>query len=60
MYEYGVVHCSYEQRLDNIFTKREKLKKFSHIFKESKELRYEDLSEHQKNSVNWFGSPNGA
>ena len=32
MYEYEVVYCSYEQRLDNIFTKREKLKKFSKIF----------------------------
>jgi phosphoribosyl-ATP pyrophosphohydrolase len=32
MYEYEVVHCSYEQRLDNIFAKREKLKKFSKIF----------------------------
>ena len=60
MYEFGVVNCSYEQRLDNMFLKREKLKKFSRIFEESKELRYEDLSEHQKNSVKWFGSPNGA
>ena len=32
MYEYEVVHCSYEQRIDNIFAKREKLKKFSKIF----------------------------
>jgi NTP pyrophosphatase (non-canonical NTP hydrolase) len=32
MYEYEVVHCSYEQRLDNIFQKRQKLKKYSHIF----------------------------
>lgn len=32
MYEYEVVHCSYEQRLNNIFQKREKLKKFSKIF----------------------------
>ena len=32
MYENGVVHCSYEQRLDNMFLKREKLKKFSKIF----------------------------
>ena len=60
MYECEVVHCSYEQRIDNIFQKRQKLKKFSKIFEESKELRYEDLSEHQKNSVKWFGSPNGA
>ena len=32
MYEFGVVNCSYEQRLDNMFLKREKLKKFSKIF----------------------------
>ena len=32
MYEYEVVHCSYEQRIDNIFQKRQKLKKFSKIF----------------------------
>jgi len=32
MYEFEVVHCSYEQRLDNIFQKRQKLKKYSHIF----------------------------
>ena len=32
MYEFEVVHCSYEQRLDNIYRKREKLKKFSKIF----------------------------
>ena len=32
MHEFGVVHCSYEQRLDNMFLKREKLKKFSKIF----------------------------
>ena len=32
MYEYEVVHCSYQQRLDNIFMKREKLKRFSKIF----------------------------
>ena len=32
MYEYGVVHCSYQQRQDNIFMKREKLKRFSKIF----------------------------
>jgi len=32
IYEYEVVHCSLEQRLDNIFQKRQKLKKFSKIF----------------------------
>ena len=32
MYECEVVHCSYEQRIDNIFQKRQKLKKFSKIF----------------------------
>lgn len=32
MYEFEVVHCSYEQRIDNILQKRQKLKKFSHIF----------------------------
>jgi len=32
MYEYEVVYCNYEQRLDNIYRKREKLKKFSKIF----------------------------
>ena len=32
MYEFGVIHCSYEQRLDNMFLKRKKLKKFSKIF----------------------------
>ena len=32
MYEYEVVSCSLEQRIDNIYQKREKLKKFSKIF----------------------------
>jgi NTP pyrophosphatase (non-canonical NTP hydrolase) len=32
MYEYEVVNCSLEQRIDNICQKREKLKKFSKIF----------------------------
>jgi NTP pyrophosphatase (non-canonical NTP hydrolase) len=32
MYEYEVVNCSLEQRIDNIHQKREKLKKFSKIF----------------------------
>ena len=32
MYEYEVVPCSLEQRIDNIHQKREKLKKFSKIF----------------------------
>jgi NTP pyrophosphatase (non-canonical NTP hydrolase) len=32
MYEYEVVNCSLEQRIDNIYQKREKLKKFSKIF----------------------------
>jgi NTP pyrophosphatase (non-canonical NTP hydrolase) len=60
MREFNVIPMSYEEQLDNIFQKREKLKKFSRIFEESKELRYEDMNQHQKNSVDWFGSPNGA
>ena len=60
MKEFNVIPMSYEEQLENIFQKREKLKKFSRIFEESKELRYEDLNQHQKNSVDWFGSPNGA
>ena len=32
MYEYEVVHCSLEQRIDNIHQKREILKNFSEIF----------------------------
>jgi len=60
MREFNVIPMSYEEQLENIFQKREKLKKFSRIFEDSKELRYEDLNQHQKNSVNWFGSPNGA
>ena len=60
MREFNVIPMSYEEQLENIFQKREKLKKFSRIFEESKELRYEDLNVHQKNSVDWFGSPNGA
>lgn len=60
MKEFNVIPMSYEEQLENIFQKREKLKKFSRIFEESKELRYEDLNVHQKNSVDWFGSPNGA
>ncbi len=32
MYECEVVHCSLEQRLDNMFQKRQKLRKFSKIF----------------------------
>lgn len=60
MREFNVIPMSYEEQLENIFQKREKLKKFSRIFEESKELRYEGLNQHQKNSVDWFGSPNGA
>ena len=60
MREFNVIPMSYEEQLENIFQKREKLKKFSRIFEESKELRYEDLNQHQKNGVDWFGSPNGA
>ena len=60
MREFNVIPMSYEEQLENIFQKREKLKKFSRIFEDSKELRYEDLNQHQKNSVDWFGSPNGA
>lgn len=60
MREFNVIPMSYEEQLENIFQKREKLKKFSRIFEKSKELRYEDLNQHQKNSVDWFGSPNGA
>ena len=32
MYEFEVVHCSLEQRIENIYEKRQKLKKFSKIF----------------------------
>ena len=60
MKEFEVIPMSYEEQLNNIMLKREKLKKFSRIFEDSKELRYEDLNQHQKNSVDWFGSPNGA
>lgn len=60
MKEFEVIHMSYDEQLENIFQKREKLKKFSRIFEKPVELRYEDLSEHQRNSVDWFGSPNGA
>ena len=60
MYEFNVVHCSMEDKLENIFQKRQKLKKFSKIFENSYDASYENLSEHQKNSVDWFGSPNGA
>jgi NTP pyrophosphatase (non-canonical NTP hydrolase) len=60
MKEFNVVNLSYEEQLENIFQEREKLKKFSKIFETSGEIPYEQLSEHQKNSVDWFGSPNGA
>lgn len=60
MYEFQVVNCTIDQKFENIFQKRQKLKKFSRIFDEPKELRYEDLSQHTKNSIDWFGSPNGA
>ena len=60
MREFNVIPMSYEEQLDNIFQKREKLKKFSRIFEEYKEFLYEDMNQHQKNSVDWFGSPNGA
>ena len=46
MREFNVIPMSYEEQLENIFQKREKLKKFSRIFEESKELRYEDLNQH--------------
>jgi len=32
MYEFQVVNCTIDKKLENIFQKREKLKKFSHIF----------------------------
>ena len=60
MKEFNVVNLSYEEQLENIFQKREKLKKFSKIFETYGEIPYEQLSQHQKNSVDWFGSPNGA
>jgi NTP pyrophosphatase (non-canonical NTP hydrolase) len=58
--EFGVITYTNGSRFDQIVAKREKLKKFSKIFEESKELRYDELNKHQKNSVEWFGSPNGA
>jgi hypothetical protein len=32
MYEFQVVNCSIDQKFENIFQKRQKLKKFSRIF----------------------------
>jgi len=32
MYEFQVVNCTIDQKFENIFQKREKLKKFSKIF----------------------------
>jgi len=32
MYEFQVVNCTIDQKFENIFQKREKLKKFSRIF----------------------------
>jgi NTP pyrophosphatase (non-canonical NTP hydrolase) len=32
MYEFQVVNCTIDQKLENIFQKRQKLKKFSRIF----------------------------
>lgn len=32
MYEYHVIHCSMEDKLNYIFDKRQKLKKYSRIF----------------------------
>ena len=60
MKEFEVIPMSYEEQLENIFQKREKLKKFSRIFDKPLDSLYDELNEHQKNSVDWFGSPNGA
>lgn len=35
VYEYNVIPSTYEERLDRIFEKRQKLKKFSRIFDEA-------------------------
>ena len=58
--EFNVVTYRMGERFDLINEKREKLKKFSHILDEHKELYYDDINQHLKNSVEWFGSPNGA
>ena len=34
MYEFQVVNCTIDQKFENIFKKRQKLKKFSRIFEE--------------------------
>lgn len=35
VYEFDVIHSDYEERMDNIFNKREKLKQYSRIFDET-------------------------
>lgn len=60
MKEFDVVPLSFDEQMENIFQKRQKLKKFSRIFENSGEIPYEEMSEHTRNSIDWFGSPNGA
>lgn len=43
-----------------ILQKYDKLRLFSDIFKEPLKTEEFPMSEHQKNSIEWFGSPNGA
>lgn len=58
VFEKGVLELKDNEFTDNMKFKRAKLKVFSGIFAEpSPEPEY---SEHQLNSIKWFGSPNGA
>jgi len=57
VFEKGILHLTGTRFTDDMKHKREKLKVFSSIFTEPEEPV---LSEHQQNSVKWFGSPNGA
>lgn len=43
-----------------ILQKYDKLRRFSNIFEEPVEEPAPTYNEHQRNSIEWFGSPNGA
>lgn len=60
MEEFNVISYETGERFDQIQEKRQKLKKFSKIFEVPYEILYEEMSEHTRNSIDWFGSPNGA
>lgn len=60
MEEFNVISYHPGDRYDQIMAKRKKLEKYSKIFGDLMDNPEVEMSEHTKNSIDWFGSPNGA